>query len=359
MQVTKNTNVFLDVDRSLEMCPPDYYPEGVVFEKRIRMRRDKINWAAILQYRQNINELGNVSRIKTSFTIGGYNYECRPQVVCEPNIFEDTYEVDGHQGFNRNAAQSDLNWTHTIVDKIKFVDVDDWYGDGPMSAEQVKLEYGYISNHNYSPSADNTKTDIIKGVKTAIDKKLFSRADDDKIKGCINRIAKDKSQKDKDSIFKTFRDKVSPFATMHPLDGYTADKLAKQLGLPYGGTKNENTTKLGYCRAKGSLPSFLVLAAKLSIENNNTTVFCYGFIKSPNPTTLQSSRISYLEEFNNNTELYYKILAQGAGISLDEARFLDNCPYVFGGFLPQDITTLSDGHYKEEGLVDQFGNPFV
>ena len=53
------------------------------------------------------------------------------------------------------------------------------------------------------------------------------------------------------------------------------------------------------------------------------------------------------------------IVAFGMDMNIMSVREDIKSPFVFGGFLPQDITTNSSNKIRETDLVDEFGNPFV
>ena len=54
------------------------------------------------------------------------------------------------------------------------------------------------------------------------------------------------------------------------------------------------------------------------------------------------------------------VVAFGMDMNIGEVRMKLQSPFVFGGFLPQDITKNSSGdRIAEIGLVDEFGIPFL
>ena len=359
----KKAQFHFDVQKSLEMCKPNYYPEGVVFVKRILIKRSKVNWSMVQQYRANINDLQNRKAIADSLKTFGYIYTSRPQVVYASPVNDSMHEFYGHSGFNRDGAMEDIGSDYTIVDVVKFVPVT--LDDGTIkSAEQVKLEYGYMTNHNFTPSAGNVDNDLIRGLRIAVlgDPKnnvnpIIDRADSKKLKAYLDIIAADKTPQYRTKIYNRFRREHGCFENMRPLSGPIASKWLKVNGYPYQGDGGKKTASLGlgYAVSDSVSKTFFWNSLKLSRQYDNSQVMCYGFISDPNPKTLVADRKTLYKDYCEMIDFYHEIVSFESGVPLDEIVKNSNCPFTFGGFIPQNITPQEGGAPKENDIVDVNG----
>ena len=333
------TKIVFDVNKSLEDCPPSFYPKGVHHKKRIVINRSKINCDRTLQSREDIYELENQSLIRQSYETFGFITENPPQCITESPL--DGFEYDLICGFNRNAAQDSLGWETAIYDVLEF--------DTPL----IKRAYCYQSNHIPAPRAANTQVDLLKGLDEAVKASELDRADDTAIKNFIELIAGDKPDPFRKILFKKFRARVSPHKTMQPLDSTKANELAEQLQIPHRGLKN-NYGKIGFVVKK--FHPFDWWNGMEYITNPNTDyneVLVYGYVEAPDPSRLKAQRVKVLKSFEYVRNGVSKCLGH-YGTELN-----GNFPFKFIGFLPQDMTPLPllQGREKEIGLVDVDGDP--
>ena len=333
------TKIVFDVNRSLKECPPDYYPDGVRFIKRIVKRRDTINSDPTLQARANVYELDNQASIKGSYVTHGFLYTERPQVISLGSV--KGLEHDLVDGFNRDTVQDDLGWETAIYDVVEF--------DTPLR----KRSYKYVANHEYAPSASNTDKDLLKGLELAVKFGELDRKDNKGITDYILVVAADKTKEYRKDLFKKFRKRVSEHATMRPLDTKKANELDAELEIPHQGAKNPYD-KIGYVLKKFSPGNWWNGMEHLTKDKTqHKEVLIYGFIESPAPNTLKADREEFVKNFNRMKLGVEKCLGHYG------AELNGNFPFKFIGFLPQDITETPkhEGGKKEIGIVDVDGDP--
>ena len=331
-------------ERSLELSPPNY-PKGVRWIKRIVVRRDKIDWSVQYQPKEGIYDKKNVAKLRISYAEHGF-LENEPVQIVTPSVTS-AKEFEGIGGFQRNSAQDGLGWLFTIVDVVEF-----------DSALECRI-FAFETNHIFAPRVGNTKIDIVYGVKEAIKAGELDQTDDKAVKSFINRAAADFSESERNSIFKTVRKEFGKFANLKPLDGTLANKLAKDLGLQYAGVKNKDVDGIAYVKEHGDSKTLYYDGLKMSLKHGGKQVTVYGYIADPTPSTLAGDRAEWLEKFNALIDFHYLIVSQGSGDDIATTRLSAWCPFVFGGFLPQDITPIgSDNTPKETGLVDENGRAF-
>jgi len=327
-------SVVFNVDRSLELSPPNY-PPGVYFVKRIVIKRDKLDWSQKYQPRSNILKEDNVANIRISYQENGF-LENEPVQVVTPSITSEK-EFEGVGGFNRDTAQGILGWESTIVDIVKF--------DTPL----IRRIYAYESNHVFNPRAKNVKADILHGIKEAVKSGEISQSSDVEIKDFINRAAADFSAAERNTIFGTYRSGNSKFANLQPYNATLANMEAKKLGLQYGGKLNMSVQGTAYIKDSGNSKTLFYDGLKKDLEHcENVTV--YGYVKDPEPTNLLDKRKAWLKQFRDFNSFHESV------VKLDSNDNDFERVFFFGGFLPQDITpTGANNDPKEIGLVDENG----
>tara|TARA_R110000772_G_scaffold266532_1_gene389155 strand:+ start:183 stop:1265 length:1083 start_codon:yes stop_codon:yes gene_type:complete len=328
------TSVVFNVDRSLELSPPNY-PKGVHFVKRIVTKRDKSDWSQKYQPRSNILKEDNVANIRISYQENGF-LENEPVQVVTPSVTSEK-EFEGVGGFNRDTAQGILGWESTIVDIVKF--------DTPL----IRRIYAYESNHVFNPRAKNVKADILHGIKEAVKSGEISQSSDVEIKDFIARAAADFSASERTTIFNTYRSGNSKFANLQPYNAPLANEAAKNLDLQYGGKLNMSVQGTAYIKDSGNSKTLFYDGLKKNIEHGeNVTV--YGYVKDPEPTNLFDKRMTWLRQFRD-LQVFHKNVVKNNSADNDFERVI-----FFGGFLPQDITpTGANSDPKESGLVDVNG----
>ena len=149
---------------------------------------------------------------------------------------------------------------------------------------------------------------------------------------------------------------------MVPYDGPRANSRLKELGYQYGGQSNKDVEGIAYARPTGYSKGVFWDALEIAKKYGGTTfapVTIYGYIEHPKPSELEADRKSWLKDFKKMEEKMIDVVSYGMDMSIGDARKDLKCPFVFGGFLPQDITTNSSNKIREIDLVDEFGNPFI
>ena len=331
-------------ERSLELSPPNY-PKGVRLIKRIIVRRNSIDWSVRYQPKAGIYDRKNVAKLRLSYSEHGFLYD-EPVQVVTPSTTSDK-EFEGIGGFQRNSAQHGLGWEFTIVDVVEF-----------DSALERRI-FSYETNHIFAPRIGNTKIDIAKGLEEAIKAGEVDQTEDDEVRYFINRTAADLSESERKTLFTNARKKFGKFVNLKPLDGNLANGLAKTLGLQYSGVRNKNVDGIAYVKEHGDSKTLYFDGLKISLKYGGKKVTVYGYVADPTPEKLAGDRAAWLEKFNNLIDFHYQVGSQTSGNDIATTRLSAWCPFVFGGFLPQDITPVgSDNTPKETGLVDENGRAF-
>ena len=208
--LNNNTSIKFDVQRSLQESPPNY-PKGVIFKKRIVTNRN--NLIRRFQPRNLQLQISNIAPIKTSYEINGILYDEKPKAG-EVND-KDSRKINLLAGYTRDAAEEELRWDATMIDVLEF------------ETPRARREFMYISNIIQNPKTGNTNADLAKGVVDAINEGSVTNDDVD-ILAFLDVIAADKSEKQKESIFKLARKLKSPYANMRPYDGTLANAKLKE-----------------------------------------------------------------------------------------------------------------------------------
>jgi hypothetical protein len=267
-----------------------------------------------------------------------------PQVVVvDP---DNPKRLIGIIGYQRNKAQENLGWDMAIYDVVEY--------DTPLA----QLEHGFTSNIVQNPRAGSTIEDKAKGACLAVERKLIPNEDKD-IKAYINRIASDKTDSQKRNIFKKVRNKKSAHDSMRPLDGKSANELAAELEIPYGGDNEESyeaTGQYGFIKEPGGFKTVMHDGLRLWLEYDDP-IYVTGYITHPNPATIKSRRITWEKEIVRLNEMIYKISAKVTGMDLNKVKELGNSPFISHGFLPQIISpdATKGGAYTETSRVDKDG----
>ena len=345
----------LDVQKSLEMCPPSY-PKGVHFKKRIVTKRGKkgnVDYKMTLNPRQHHVHLSKVSEIRDSLLVNGYIYNCAPPTVkVDPDNKE---RFIGLSGYHRDAAAEAVDWDTMIYDVLEF--------DSPLDERKHKT----VSNHHRTPFSTNTILDIVKQIKEAVEQNEIPNKDDE-IKDLISILAADKTKAIQTQIFKKFRSHLPQSSTIrnYHTDGgsLSTEEFAKMYKLPYGGDASFDTTKrLGYMTGIKTPKTTLFDAKKLSAEYKGKDVEIYAWIQD-NPKAapaIYNQREKWLNTFNEfilEDCKSIQFIASLSGYDLDLNKLLKNHPVKFKGFMAQDISpdSFNGGNPKEDGVVDIYGN---
>ena len=334
----------LDLERSKKECPPQNPPGGKHL-KRIRSRRDLTTWPEAQPYRVLVNNQPHVRDLTNSYSINHMIYTEPPQVVVvDP---DNPKRFIGIIGYQRNKAQENLGWDMAIYDVVEY--------DTPLD----QLEHGFTSNTVQNPRAGSTIEDLAKGACLAIERKLIPNTDK-AIKAHINRIAADKTDPQKRNIFKKVRNKKSAHDSMRPLDGKSANELAAEHEIPYGGGVEESyevTGQYGFIKEPGGFKTVMHDGLRLWLEYDEP-IYVTGYITHPNPATIKSRRNTWEKEIVRLNEMIYKISAKVTGMDLDSVRELGNSPFISHGFLPQIISpdVTKGGKEQETSRVDKDGN---
>ena len=337
-------NIDFDIERSLKESPPDY-PKGVNFKKRIVANRN--NLIRNFQPRNLELQISNVAPIRNSYEINGVLYN-QPVKAGEAND-KDKRKINLLSGYTRDAAEEELGWGATMIDILEF--------DTP----RIRREFMYTSNIVQNPRTGNTNADIAKGVADGIEAGEIKNDDVD-ILAFLDVVAADKTEKQKESITKLARKLKSPYANMKPYDGPRANAKLKELGLQYAGMSSKEAEGIAYARPTGYSKGVFWDSLELAKKYGGTTfapVVIYGYIENPKPSQLKADRKAWLKDFKRMEEKMIDVISFGMDMSIGDVRKDLKCPFVFGGFLPQDTTPNSSGKIKETGIVDEYGNPFI
>jgi hypothetical protein len=342
-----------DVNKSLELSPPKYL-KGIKFKKRIVLNRNKVTYP-----KQNNPRLLNIvaeriPEIRDSFLVNGFIHSCPPPTIkVDPNNSD---RFIGLSGYHRNAAAEQADCDTMIYDVLEF--------DSPLDERKHRI----ISNHHIVPVIPNTLDDLVKQVLEAVNNNEIPN-DENEIKDFIKIIAADKTDENKNVIYKRFRKFKSSSSTLlcyHAGKGENSTKeLAINLDLPYSGDKNfTKSGKLGYITSQPT-PRIALFDAKTLFRKKGSKqkIQFYAYISSPlEGAGLRKQRKIFKSKFENFIlsdcqSTKNEIEKLGLKVSLDD--IIKNHPIQFVGFLPQDISPdpFKNGRAKEETIVDCNGNP--
>ena len=334
-------NVNFNKERSLQFSPPNY-PKGVRWIKRIIIKRDCIDWSVRYQPKAGIYDKKNVAKLRLSYAEHGFLYKEPVQIVTPSTTSE--LEFEGIGGFQRNEAQDALDWEFTIIDVVEFV------------SDLERRIFAFETNHIFAPRVGNTKIDIAQGLGEAIKAGEVDQTKDDEVKYFIARAAADLSESERKALFTNARKKFGKFVNLRPLDGTLANKIAKKLGLQFGGVRNKDADGIAYVKEHGDSKTLYYDGLKMSLKYGGEPVIVYGYVADPAPMRLAVDRAEWLEKFNSLVDFHYQVAAQTMDTDIGKVRLSGWCPFVFGGFLPQDITPIGANNTpRENGLVNERG----
>jgi hypothetical protein len=345
--------LFLDVKKSLELCPPNY-PKGVRFKKRIVSKREVVTYPLTNNPREDHILWTQVPLVKDSFSVNGYQHTVSPPTVKVDPDNKDRFI--GLTGYHRDAAATQLDIETMLYDVLEF--------DSPLD----ELIHRTVSNHHRLPALTNTKDDIIKQVQDAVAKNYIPN-DDDSIKNLISVLADDKTPKVQKDIFVSFRKRCQvPGATLqsyHTEGGHlSTEEFAEKHGIPFGGDKKFSSTKrLGYISGINTPKTTLFDAKLLSMDSyNGQDVEIYSWIQkdakqAPGIYAQRKSFKSKFDKFIENDCRAMQTIAAKCGFDIPLQDLIKNHPVKLKGFLAQDITpdSTNGGNPKEVGVVDVDG----
>jgi hypothetical protein len=345
--------LIFDVQKSKELCPPKY-PKGVRFIKRIVLKRSYVAYTTVGNPREDHIIWSELPPLKDSLTVNGFIHTQSPPTIKVDPDRPDRYI--GLSGYHRDAACEQLDIDTMMYDVLEF--------DSPLD----ELKHKSVTNQHRTPALVNTKDDIIKQLKEAVDKQYISNEDTD-IVDLISVLAADKTDKIKKEIFKQFRTRVlksdATILGYHTKGGlYSTEEFAVKHNLPYAGDKRwESTKRLGYITGINTPKTTLYDAKKIALEYEQV-VEIYAWIQkdAKQAPGIYGQRKTFLAKWNQFVLEDCKSIQQiakdcGVDISLDD--LLKNYPVRFIGFLAQNITPnqFDGGKPTEEGVVDVMGNP--
>lgn len=343
-----------DIQKSLQLCPPKF-DNGTKHLKRIVLNRDSVTYSATHQVRVYNVDTKKIPVLRDSFLVNGFLHsEPPPTIMVDPN---NPKRYVGLSGWHRNAAAEQAEWESMIYDIVEF--------DSPK-AKRIHMN---ITNHHKAPFIPVTLNDLVKQIKEAVTNKEITNNDKD-VKDFIQIIASDKTENDRETIFKTFRRNISTSSNLLCyLSANTGDSstgvYAEKYNLPYKGEGRYNQTgRLGYIFSQSTPKTALVESKKLYQKYGKEVEF-YAWISNPlEGKGLLDQRTKFLELFNkfimDDCESIHFFMNQlGYNVSLKE--IIDNHPVKFKGFLHQDISPdpFNNGKPKEQGIVDVHGNPVL
>jgi len=289
---------------------------GITHKKRIVVERSSIDWSGSKwQIREGVYDFKNVIEIVSSLKTYGYLPTEKPQVVIRAPVGHPT-EFIGIAGFNRDEAQNLLEWSTTVVDVVDY--------ENPIDLRV----FSHGTNHVTTPSAPCTTGDFVKSVEAAIECGEIDRTEEEVVK-LVKAIVERHRPKVINAVIKAVISNIEYGNTLHrPFDGALANKFAKdKFGIDTG--KN-------YCafvRPNGESKTTFWDGMKASIASDSD-ITLYGYIEQPKPATLDKQRQVWMKQFANLGKFWQDIIETGCG----ERPPIENCPFVFGGFLPQNET---------------------
>jgi hypothetical protein len=348
--------IHFDRELSLKLCPPEKrpdVPDGAIWVKRIVLSEDKVTYRTEDQSRVVAVDQDNASQIKVSMEKNGFLHTEYPPVIYENPDKKDDYF--GLVGFTRDQVLRMLGWTHMIYDVYRF--------ESPLA----KLKMASSTNIINNPRKGNTKKDIINQTLKAIEQGALSNVDSDII-DFINFVASDKSEKEKNTIFKNVRQQKSShpsIITYHCGKGKNStEEFAKKYDVAYKGDKSP-TGKLGYIPPYSEPKTNFVDSKKLLVKYGWQDIeFRFFLPEAVLPPKLYVNREEHLSEFHESVldeaKFLQLFLRNGYSIDDDVQTIASKLPWKYKGFLAQYKAPDSskEGNPTEIGVVNIDGTPY-
>jgi hypothetical protein len=289
---------------------------GIVHKKRVVVQRSSIDWSGSKwQIREGVYDEKNVIEIVSSLKAYGYLPTEKPQVVIRAPAGHLT-EFIGIAGFNRDAAQKLLGWTTTVVDVVEY--------KNPID---LRI-FSHRTNHQKTPSAPCTTGDFVKSVEAAIESNEIGRTEKEVI-ALVEAIVEPHRKSVIKAVIKTVISNIEYGNTLHrPFDGALANKFAKDRFEIDTGKKH-----CAFIRPNGVSKTTFFDGMKASLAFSSD-ITIYGYIDQPKPATLNKKRQVWMNEFTSLGKFWQDVVQAGSGTRPP----VENCPFVFGGFLPQNET---------------------
>jgi len=332
----------IDIEKSLKQSPPSY-PTGVIFIKRIRVKRGLCTWLETQEFRVQGKNKDNVSSLKDSYIVNGLLYDEPVQVVEKDRDNKDRFK--GIAGYHRDSAQEQLGWDYAIYDVVEF------------KTPRIRLSFGYTSNH-HRPAQTTTRHDIFKGISKAIDTGVITNEDYD-VKDFIDEIASDRTPAARKSLFESYRRNHSAFENLESFGSKEANLKADELNLPHLGDKGFNASgSFGYIKEPGGYKTVMHDGLKLWLSEDED-IMVTGYITNPDPATIMKRRKHDKESIDKLNNFLYNVAAKLTDIPVDEIKAKGKSPFKYNGFLPQVISADpgKDGLPVENTKVDFDGTP--
>lgn len=334
----------LDLEESLAKSPP-IYPTGVIHKKRIRIQRALVTFDETQEFRVQGKNISNVSQLKDSYMVNGYIYDEPVQVVTVDPSNKDRFI--GIAGYHRDAAQEWLDWEVSIYDVVEF------------KTPRDRLKFGYTSNH-HRPAQKIDRSDILKGIKTAINSS-FILDTDDAIADFLKEIAGNETTVKRKSLLDSYRRDNSGFENLESFGSIRANEKALELNIPHLGDKNYvNTGLYGYVKEASVGKQLMADGLKVWLDQGED-IHVTGYITFPTPKTLKPRRLSEKHNIDKLNDFLYQVAAKLTDMTFDEIKKKGKSPFKYNGFLPQVISAdpTNGGLPVEIGRVDYDGTPML
>ena len=330
---------------SNKLAPPERIYENiptVKFIKRIIVPMENLILDARYQTREGTGDAKHISSLREYKSVNGEVLSDPPKVVIQDPQNPGIYKIVS--GFHRSHAERKLGWPNAIVDVVEELAPGGW------------LDVATATN-NHRPSKSLDKNDIIKSVEMAAEAGYVEKTEKALTKYVYDRYSF-KHGSTLNAVIRAVINSLGVPQLIKDYDSEQAKTIMDELGILYGQkyqvyAKDSGDNKTSYIQT--TLDAF-------SSADENFTVTLYGWVKNPKSTNIRAGRVRWLREFDELTDHYYMHIAHALMISLEEAKAISKrkAPFVFGGFLPQDLSADASkgGYAKEEGIVDENGKPF-
>lgn len=331
-----------DIEKSLELNPPNYDPRLVRYVKRIPVSHKRIEVDYSKQPRAtNTVSPKELEELKDSFE-RGFRYEEPVIVVVRKKNKKGEYEFSLARGYNRyRVLVNRLSWDTLLVDVVE--------------PHDEKCEFYFRHDNRYrAPQNDATAEDIAVYIQKGINSGDIGDTQVDIDQAIALLMPKDTHQKVTGVKRRLERLRSRDISNMEVYDKKSAHTLAEKIGIPYDGSKGK-APGLGLIVGDDFATKFDQMV-KLSMSNPRAKIQIYAYIENPNADVqvFQGQRETWTNTLRDRWETPIRHLTAYYKDEDESVMEKGRLPYVFCGFLPQD--TENDDF---ENPVDSKGKPFI
>ena len=337
---TKGNKLLFEIEKSLNVNPPNYGNGIVHVERRIVKLADLItknDKGISLQPREKDQAEEEHETLKNSYLTYGVMYD-KEVMVCK--LRKDGL-LELHSGYNRLwVFLNKLGITHYFVDVVTYT--------SPFMEALWKRRFNASKDH-VGKGTPNTQGSLLLGLDEAKAKESFEWTDDSVVKEALRFMsAGSKTEPQIEALLKKWRETNNPNPHIRGLNTVMANTLSELLEIPFKGYSKDMSKSYFGRSGYNKYGSFSTKIKEYvdQYDKYGQTIEIYGFVQHVIANKIKDQRQAIVDEINDDIawikshlqRKYHKMVK-------------------FAGFHAQIRTPnpFDDGKPKERGIVDVDG----